>query len=598
MKKFFITVIVLIVVITGLLPFGVGFGAEYLYSRFIGRLNQTLEDKGQPPIQIKKYERGYFKSNAVLTQKQQVGSGSGNTVTIPMTVVIKDTIWHLPWLIYFGEYQDKIVKWENWKNFELPLTFIQNDSIQLYFSQPTTNALSITPGSEAVFSASDYIRDTIPAKSFFYNWFPWWPHINPSAIANNVLTINQNLDVQWKMWFKHDISIGSSAGKDAIQINDLAVFSNTSTQALAKTSESVRFSSMKILSDKSANQPEMSMRINNFSHEAVINPENEAQFAEITTALDKVELNTVFRIEDLKFTQVIQKQRDSVNLQLSNSAKRLRIEPTLTAVKQPTKETKDASQDVSSKTNPTMGSSTTYQPIIVNLSLMNMPFSDAFLHMLTNTQAIKTDPDYMENIFKKILENKPELIINQFTFGFPEGIMEMKGKLGFSDKTDVVSLLRDPNQLSLLRKSLDGQLTLNLPKQRVDEMLKNRIQMSLVSEMIANTPLGAKLKAMTVPERNQALDSIATYQLNTLIEKKLILPTPEKSNLYTIELSFKGGDLLVNGVVMTDQFTQLTLPPDLITSNPTSNSNPPSPSSGGAEATPAPTTGTPASQSQ
>jgi hypothetical protein len=564
MKKFFIILILLTATILGLLPLGIGFGSEKVYTRFISTLNKALEEKGQPPIQIKQYDRGYFKANAILTQRQQVSSGSGNATSIPMTIVIKDTIWHLPWFMHFGEHQDEIVKWKNWQDFELPLTFIQNDTIEFHFTTPTAGSI-VAPASEAVFNVADYISQQSKPTSFFYSWFPWWPRLNENAIANNVLTVNPHLEVQWKMWFKHNINIGTSTGKNAVEIQDLSVFSNTSlpifsnTNPLSKTQESVNFSLLSIPSPDNSG-----FRVNNFSHRWLIDPSDENNFAEINTGIEKLELNGVFRVDDLNFKQIVQKKKDAINLMLSNSAKRLRIEPRLVtapAASTPSSNPGDSTQTV--PVTPPVGA-TTYQPIIVNLSLMNLPFSEAFIKTLSNSHAAKTDPDYMENILKKILENKPELVINQFAFGFPEGLMEMKGKLGFADTTDITSLLRDPNRLALLKKSLNGQLTLTLPKQRVDRILKNRIEEDLVSEMIANTSIGIQLKAMTVAERNALLDSMTQSQLNDLIAKKVLLLAPNSTDIYSLELAFNNGSVLINGVIMTDQLTQPKLPASLM----------------------------------
>jgi hypothetical protein len=302
------------------------------------------------------------------------------------------------------------------------------------------------------------------------------------------------------------------------------------------------------------------MRVTHFTHHALIDPANEANYAEIVTGIEKLELNGVFRVDDLNFKQTVEKKIDAINLKLSNSAQRLRIEPQL--IPAPSTTDKTGTAQTAAATPPPVGA-TTYQPIMVNLSLMNLPFSASFLDTLTNAQAAKTDPDYMENIFKKILENKPELVINQFTFGFPEGLMEIKGKFGFSDTTDITSLLHDPNRLMALKKSLNGQLTLRLPKQRVDQIIKNRIEQILVSEMVANTAVGVKLKAMTVAERNNLLDSMSQSQLSDLIEKKVLLLAPNTNDIYALDLVFKDGNLLINGILMTDQVTQVTLPTSL-----------------------------------
>ncbi len=561
MKKFFIILILLTATVLGLLPLGIGLGSEKIYLRFIGTLNKALEEKGQPPIQIKQYDRGYFKANAILTQKQQVSSGSGNATSIPMTIVIKDTIWHLPWFMPFGEHQDAIVKWKNWQDFELPLTFIQNDAIEFHFSAASTGTVA-APASEAVFNVADYISKKSKSTHFFYSWFPWWPRLNENAIANNVLTMNPHLEVQWKMWFKHNINIGTSTGKNAVEIQDLSVFSNTSlsifstANPLSKTQESVSFSLLSVPSPNNSG-----LRINHFSHRWLIDPSDENHFAEINTEIEKLELNGAFRLDDLNFKQIVQKKKDAINLQLSNSAKRLRIEPRL--VPAPMADNPENKTSQTAPVTPPVGAAT-YQPIIVNLSLMNLPFSEAFIKTWTNSQAAKTDPDYLENILKKILENKPELLINQFAFGFPEGLMEIKGKLGFADTTDITSLLHDPNRLALLKKSLNGQLTLTLPKQRVERIVKNRVEQDLVAEMLANTSVGIKLKAMTVAERNTLLENITQSQLARLIANKILLLADNAPDIYSLDLAFEHGNLLINGVTMSDALTETQLPASLM----------------------------------
>jgi len=487
MKKLFLFLLLLTLgLIIALLPVGI---AHYLEQSYREDLQALSEHYPQTKISIDQYQKYYWRSRVTLTiqlPNPPAGTAANKSQKPRITaLVLEQDLWHLPWLMDFGRHQSKLIYFQSRENFELPIALIQTREITVKY-QEDDYARTLT--------LSEYFNAKEPTQ----NRIPFFEDALSSGknILNTVVTLNAGRELHFKSWLHGDLLPHNAQTEPRISVKSLDVFLDWDPQhrSLQGTLsiQNVSWLDKSLMNQLSSqffwdfSKPQLQghtqTRIqdlhygqapHDFSIEGIELKQSffeKNQAIRQDLAIDKISEKQLFDIQELTLKQTLENKQ----ILFHQDIKTITLEPQL------------------SKRKATI----VIAPLLLDAALNPLPSLDNLKPDLNGMAQ-----NHLSTLLKSLFDQKTELVVNQFTLGYPSGLFEIQGKIGLLPSKPPLTFDWDA-----VTSSLSGKFSLTFPKAIFEEFLRNNIEKNWNNEINAKTARGLAYQKLTPEERQAAMD--------------------------------------------------------------------------------------------